>query len=89
MVYLYLDPLFSLLIVHAPVVTDNVPVVDAACSISISADSVPAQTVTIAVLLFERFRPTEICNSLLPVPDVLSKVTQEAFFVTTLQSELV
>ena len=62
MVYLYLDPLFSLLIVHAPVVTDNVPVVDAACSISISADSVPAQTVTIAVLLFERFRPTEICN---------------------------
>ena len=37
MVYLYLDPLFSLLIVHAPVVTDNVPVVDAACSISISA----------------------------------------------------
>lgn len=53
MVYLYLDPLFSLLIVHAPVVTDNVPVVDAACSISISADSVPAQTVTIVDLLFD------------------------------------
>ena len=58
MVYLYLDPLFSLLIVHAPVVTDNVPVVDAACSISISADSVPAQTVTIVGMLVNQSKTT-------------------------------